>query len=653
MPMMDKEFLALRKENKGLPVKHRTSASALKTYKMCKRKWWLDKVRKLTTWSSKANVFGSITHAVCERFLLADDQGYDRETHEPVELYPEGWHISLSTYPEHVASCRGHKDHPDYVAGERFECDCPHPVEGELTIEEQALVKGLVSQAIDAGVLERHPGREVEAEIFYKAFHDDALGDMNWIGYIDVLEPDMIQDHKTTSRMKYALSKAKLFDDLQMNLYGYHACFVRKINPPDLEKMWFRHNVYCKDANDMRVRKTEVEKPLAEIKQYYDSQIEPCFRDMLLLIKNTNTWHDIEPPDDIAGSCNAYGGCPFLRICSGGETTDMYLKRVDRSANSGKKTNAKINPKETQTMNLMEKKKMKKNTTTPPSTAASTAATTEPVEQEVHEKQEALPANAAPWYIAGCKACSDNDNPGIGSNGQPCMICVSRNRGKIDVESYKQTVADDGTINWIEKASGETVLVDDSVAKAEIKTEDKVGNEADVEAEKAAKAAAAKKKAETQKAADAEVKAKIPPATKPSKGSKASAGDAEFPINQKTCTNRRKFTLILGGSSVDGTMSNGAAIGTVNRIVTLAEFMVVLGESMGEVYASKMGEEQAVNFYDINAFERRDFLCAHAGAIAEALGNSTLACPSHTTPDEATVVAALRPLAFRVFACSP
>ena len=654
-----KQFLAvLDKEG----IQHVTSASSMSDFMMCRRKWWLKKIRKLPTPIKQYSVIGTVLHSICERYLKADDQGYD-ENGNPVDLYPPDWEIAYNTYPTHVETCPAHKDHPEHVSDRCFKCKCPHKVDGILTPEEQALVRKLISEGIDAGVLERHQGRAIEEEIFFEAFKNE-LGTVSVVGYIDCLEPDMIQDHKTTGKMKYALSKRGLDRDIQMNIYGYKA-FV--LDPPEEapDKVWFRHNVYCKDPKDMRVKKTEIERSVSKIKSYYEKEIFPCFKEMLLLIRNTRIWSDIDPAANISEACNAYGGCPFLSICAGSESLEMYVKRVDRAIDSGKKK-PHNNPEKGKGkgMSLLDKKTKKKDTpaATKPETKKETPkkktsplkakpkASTKP-KPEPEPKIENVGENvAAPWYIEGCKACSENKNPGIGTNGKPCLICITKSEGKVKETDYTQIADEEGNLCWVEKDSGEVVVKDKTISEAEVSAEETVAAETRIDEDEAKKKVSDKKKTEKKKSAEEKASRE-----RKDKKEKDLSGEIEagLGLDYKDSPERRKFVLLLGGTSADGTMSCGAAIGTVGRLVTLSELMVIIGESLGEIYQKKVEREEPVNFYDIDAFERRDVICANVDSIIDLLGSSSLACPLSMTTDEKSVVAVLRPYASRVFVFSP
>lgn len=188
------------------------SASQIETYNLCKRKWWLSRVRKLEEGSTKSQVFGTVVHAVIERYLLADDQGRvpcndcnatgwhrsqqqygpchwcDGAGKRPVDLYPEHWQVAKNRYGKTCEKCKGTKIRPTTricpdCDGEGTRDDCytckggghievKEPCsycfgtgiesEGKVTPAEEVDVKRLIQAAIENGVLERVPGRKIE-----------------------------------------------------------------------------------------------------------------------------------------------------------------------------------------------------------------------------------------------------------------------------------------------------------------------------------------------------------------------------------------------------------------------------------------------------------------------------------------------------------
>ena len=77
------------------------SASQYGTASDCIRKWGMARVLGLPETpkplGSDGRTFGNILHPVAERYLEADDLGYDKNG-DPVELYPDGWWIAESRF---------------------------------------------------------------------------------------------------------------------------------------------------------------------------------------------------------------------------------------------------------------------------------------------------------------------------------------------------------------------------------------------------------------------------------------------------------------------------------------------------------------------------------------------------------------------------
>src|SRR5690606_34026637 len=114
-----------------------------------------------------AQTFGTVLHAVCERFLLADDLGRDPSTGQPVDLYPPGWTKCYNRWTNQP--------------------------EGEVTPDEAATIQALVAKASEQGVLQRKPGRAVELEFHRQVCVvevDDEHHEARITGFIDLAYPD-------------------------------------------------------------------------------------------------------------------------------------------------------------------------------------------------------------------------------------------------------------------------------------------------------------------------------------------------------------------------------------------------------------------------------------------------------------------------------
>lgn len=261
------------------------SASQFKTFELCPRKWWFEKVRRLPgSSSSYGHTFGLVLHALIERWLGADASGRDPETGEPVDFYPEGWQTTE---------------------------------DGEtLRPEDEVKIKDLLSKAIVEGVLVRRPGAVIE-----KSFTVPMIEGVMVTGRIDLSLPGEIQDHKSVKAMRWALSPEKLKEDTQMLLYAYVE-----------EAGVLRHNVFEREG-DNKVRKTVAMVSEEEKQAKWDDLKAKAA--IMKALKDEGPKRDYK---EVAGSypdaCNAYGGCRFLSLCLAKprETLDEFEERNKRLA---------------------------------------------------------------------------------------------------------------------------------------------------------------------------------------------------------------------------------------------------------------------------------------------------------------------------------
>ena len=172
------------------------SASQLKTYGLCPKKWYFEKVEKLPRGkTSYGATFGSALHACLERIQLGEDP------------FPEGWDSTLQEGDDKLAK--------DLLALYRK----------------------------DEEVLPENVEREIRLPV---------IDDINLLGYIDLYKPGKIVDHKTTKAMRWALSAKELAKDLQMLVY---AKWALDQEGPEIDAIELRHNVFLRTA-PVRHKKT-------------------------------------------------------------------------------------------------------------------------------------------------------------------------------------------------------------------------------------------------------------------------------------------------------------------------------------------------------------------------------------------------------------
>lgn len=675
------------------------SASQHETFNRCERAWWLSKVRKLTDATTKSQVFGTVVHAVIERYLKADDLGRGADG-LPVDLYPPGWQVAQGRFGE--------------------------PSEGKIEPAQEADVRRLITTAIESGVLERLPGRRVEENfnrtvikmpclrcnglgkiggevigetdvVLVEEKCPDCGGDghgctVQMTGFIDVAFRDAVWDHKTTKSMRYAKSPAKLATNTQMMIYAYELLKQAEDRGEPLpQTITLRHNVYC--AQENKVRKVEAVVTREQIEQAWQGIIRNSQK-MTEFRSIVNQWHEIHDPVNPSEACNAYGGCAFRSICSGQETEESYEKRVARQKDVGYSTPAQYQPppqiKGTTTvgnfderLKAMAARNKAADVGAPPPTtipaipvATNLEATkpvpppvtipaTTPMPAPVTMTPAGMIAPAAPtevegvglvqpppWAVAGCAGCGGK---GFNEKGHPCRICDMKSKmaNKPVSANYFIENLPDGIAMWMERTNEANVgyaFITGRPAQPVVYQQ----------REATAPAAAAIPVATNLEATKpvpppVEIPGKIipavttlppPPATLPPTASLLPPeAKADVPV---TPTRKRRSKAEMA--------ADAAANGPVVRAIDMG-LILVLGavcskgldeshENIEDVFANvgkRMADLQGVHsYYDLDPFKRRDAILSQGAEIAAVLGNCFLYC-NVNNPDVRALVDALRP----------
>lgn len=594
------------------------SPSDLEDAELCLRKHWYKKVAKVPEVMKGSTTFGTVLHGVVERYLRADDLGRDPDGN-PVDLYPPGWEIATERDGR---------------------TDSINPLE-------QSLVKKLVDAAIEEGILVRTPGREIEWKWNFPAPELEGVVRLN--GKIDVLLPGgAVDDHKTSKSMRYAKGKAELKRSIQMVLYSM-AAEIRGFQrgEPPIETFTLSHNVYCKDPDDLRVRRTSATLTRPEVDSTYTSRILPLMRRMVK-VREVDKWHQVDPPLDMAKACNAFGGCSFASICNGTEAIENYRKRL--ASSPGARLNLpyqaatkpepvlKDNVKENARMGVMDKMKaslglapagapaaapsapVNRGPTAPrtpapaaaPAAKAPAAAPAKPAAPKA--APAAAPAPAAggppsdyvtpPWADPGCVACSKGPHPGWNSKGSPCPICGMNNKK-----------AGRPTPSWFNIAGDHTGAaweVKPEYAEAYAPFDPENGS-------------AGTSSLPATSDVGTEVREELPTEPEPV----APSTSPEIPPLQQ-----RK----AGRPPLGFTMLCGCVIERTSKKDETFYFDRIYRETTEQI--AKDGNQPYFTLLD--AFKRREILAAYAGEIAASLGTGVLVCGNVSGPDELTLLNSLK-----------
>lgn len=355
----------------------------------CSRKWFLDKVLKVPQPPFAATTLGTILHAIVERYLLADDNGRDVLTGEPVDLYPEGWDKEL-----------------------KYQSD-------------KDLIKALITHAIEEGHLKRRKGRKVEEAMSDGIKHWSGFGEQVWkivrgaskgssddiflTGFLDHRYGNVIEDWKTSSDpTKWGLntdpkSTKYLGYDIKMLMY---AAWLHAFDPQ--ESYVLRHVYFDKKSTpeEPRVIPVEVTVSVEHVENFTKWMMEAA--EYIYELKSSNSRATLTKMHKGELACGKYGGCAYQKICNRQLTIEQHTKLLTqqkedtnmsalaklRANKAGKKDapkeETKTEPQDVQDMASEEKTKSVGKT----QETGKTPKTTEKKETKTESKPEAKKAAA-------------------------------------------------------------------------------------------------------------------------------------------------------------------------------------------------------------------------------------------------------------------
>jgi len=422
------------------------SASQIETYdEGCNRFWWFQRILKLSEPPAAHFTFGTVTHAVNERYLsadvnqrvpgpagsiVADGPLKGQIAGRPVNLYPEGW----DTATERDGST------------------------ATVTKNEAKLIRKLVEESIENGVLRWREGTQVERKLLA-----EIIAGVQLIGYVDAYKPPtevqplpLIEDHKTYG--KGSLRYLKREDPKSPNYLGLNQqlktyCYAISILDGWDGDMTVRHNQYPKfPGKEVTAVETVITaEQIAEHGEY--------LKDVAARMERTRKikdWADVPGPKDTGKCARWYGKpCPFSDICGRAETPDAYRARLERLKSGSPaarlnlplaKPKKRSATKETN-MSIFDRAQKQKAARSSRKQAAGTAEAKAAVEAPSVNGEEPAPevvlTGGAPWSNPSCKACKGR---GLTSRGTACPICdnTAKKAGRLTSMAYIVETDDEG-----------------------------------------------------------------------------------------------------------------------------------------------------------------------------------------------------------------
>lgn len=262
------------------PKAERYSATTIKSWKECERKFYWPYVVGIDAPPSGAQQFGTLGHAFVERYLKTGELP------------------GTATHEAAVAT-----------AGLRH---LPQPQSTRLLVEHQFELPWRVGsetvKVIGTADLVVKP-EEVD---------DDTFG---------------LRDHKFVKQLKWAMSKTQLADDIQSNLYAHvffgklHAMGYRALSY--VEKQWIYYQKESVGPGKYVAEPTTVTNTREQVERFVRKEIEPALGSMRALVVERPRLWDVGYNE---GACGSYGGCPHRQRCFSQKAMESKLGVITQSA---------------------------------------------------------------------------------------------------------------------------------------------------------------------------------------------------------------------------------------------------------------------------------------------------------------------------------
>lgn len=587
-----------------------TSASQHGDYELCNRRWWFDKRLKLPSVQRDFTTFGTVLHGCLERWMAGDKVGRvpspvpdALEGQQPgaaVELFPKGWETLV----------------------EKGETKSVSP-------KEQALIRRLVKEAIERGIVQRLPGLRTEA-----AIQLPVVDGVELIGFLDVQVPEGVDDHKSFGKSSGQYLKRdgpkdpdtgqpilveapwQEGDGTSPNCVGHDEKMLIYAKAHleqrgDGQPVRLRHNQFPKDPADKKGPRSVEAWVSPERIEHRWREVQENSRGMLELWKQTDEskWAQIPGPLESRkkdpGACGAFGGCPFRLICAKQESPAMYRQRLNKHLGIAPAPPAGVDSGEgASTVSIFKKYEQRRAQAAAGGETTTQTAPPSPVNGGTTAPPSAPPSSAppaadpyagvpvAPWANPECKACK-----GTGQNigkGRPCMPCetLAQKDGRPTPAQFDVKADERGWLQWTPKAAASSPTPA-SPAPAP------------------AAAPVAKKRTLPSKAAAAAAPASAPPAPPPTPdvAPEATPEVAKEPKADGRGRPKNGIMLRLGCALLKQPASR--------KVATIQD---VLAE-IGPVLAAKFN---ATSYYDLDPFKRREAFVRAAEDIAAGLGTAVI-----------------------------
>lgn len=633
------------------------SSSQLDTFADCERKWWLSKVARLPEVPRGYLIFGTVLHACLERWASADEHGRvpmgpsrpKSETNawsvridgplegqgigEPVDVFPPGW----ETVEE-----RGRKE--------------------SVTPNEAALIRTLVEQAVERGIVQRGDGRVLERE-----FRLPVIAGVEIVGFIDVFvsqvgqgqHPDVfdpsfpeIGDHKTfgESSTRFLAQPTQT----SPNYLGKNTQLLTYAAATSIQDGWdgpvvVRHNQFPKFKDERGPRIVEaVIQPHEWAERWAEIQ-EAAAR--MVKVRDIKRWDDVPGPYG-TDACSKYGGCPFRDICGRRTTLDGYRGTVERQleAKGSPRPNISTAPRKGEkqmTDDVFARKRARGAAPVqvqPPQvgvtpSAASTVPTSTPAAVGINggaapaPAAPAVPVNAPPWANPACTSCHGT---GFNSRGHACPICDALAKRQKRPTSSMYIVQGDAQSGFTAEGRPEKVaeIFTFGAPQSWSSKGGSVAAPAQPVSSEPAGVSAAAKPVEIPAAVAPAAPTILPPVTASVIGGdlevvsvKGTPEAVEAAAAGKRGRKPAGLTILVGCAQLKGP----------DRPTETAQGLLA---RLGTELAKDMG---ANSYWELDAFKRRDRIKQKSAEIAESLGKTVLIVAGVRDPDIDSLVSSLLP----------